>query len=565
MSAISQPSNSFIPAFLRDSRVLQAIGQFVFLILLVLAISQLVAGVNEQLQAKNLTPNFSFLNNPAGFDIGEKPDWYTRDNSYGEAYIVGVINTLRVVSVGLVATTLLGILFGIFLLSSNWLLRTISRAYVEILRNTPLLVQLFVWYFIVMFSLPQIRDAIALPPEGRAFIAIRLIAYVVEYLAVRRYVRRFLVDAPRRIVLMYGSIAAIVVTEIAFHFLPESYALGDFVNSGFLVYVAISVVAFAAAWFYLHGNLRYQILAIVGGQFFAIMLFYFGVWPASSLRPDVYPAVYISIRGFAFPEILPTNRFVPWVGFVTVGLVLAGIMWAYFGRINETTGRVIPRGRYALISIIGFTVIGWLIVGLEPLPTQIPVDQDGTVVFMPLQDAQEQNLLSPEDVQLYSTQPILINLPQERRNRGGILTGFNDATQISPEFMALFLGLVIYTSAFIAEIVRAGIQAVPRGQIEAARSIGLSTTQTLNMIVLPQALRVIIPPLTNQYLNIAKNSSLALAIAYADLFQIMTTSMNQSGQSVTGIAIIMVTYLSMSLIISLVMNLINSRFQLVTR
>ncbi|MCB9455552.1 MAG: ABC transporter permease subunit [Anaerolineaceae bacterium] len=563
MSAISQPSRSIIPAFLRDSRVLQVIGQIIFLILLVLALSQLVAGVNEQLQAKNLTPNFSFLNNPAGFDIGEKPDWYTRDNTYLEAFIVGVTNTLRVVSVGLVATTLLGILFGIFLLSNNWLLRTISRAYVEILRNTPLLVQLFAWYFIVMFSLPQIRDAIAFPQEGRAFIAVRLLLYVVVYFAMRRYVRPFSVDAPRRIALTYGTITTIVAAELAFHFLPESY--GDLTNVSFLAYAAVSIVGFVVAWFYLHGNLRWPILGVVGGQFLAGLLFYFGVLPNSGFRLDVYPAIYISIRGFAFPEILPTNRFVAWAVFVTVGLVLAGIMWGYFGRITETTGRVIPRGRYALLAIIGFTVAGWLLVGIEPLPTQVPVDQDGTIVLMPLEEARTQDLLSAEDVRLYSTQPILLTLPQERRNRGGVLTGFNNATQISPEYMALLLGLVIYTSAFIAEIVRAGIQAVPRGQIEAARSIGLSTAQTLNMIVLPQALRVIIPPLTNQYLNLAKNSSLALAIAFADMFQIMTTTMNQSGQSVTGITIIMIGYLTMSLVISLVMNLVNSRFQLVTR
>lgn len=566
MSATSQPgSGSLIPAFLRDARVLQIIGQIIFLIVLIAALSQLVAGVNEQLRLKNLTPNFTFLNNPAGFDIGEKPDWYTRDNTYGEAFIVGVTNTLRAVSVGLVATTILGVLFGIFLLSNNWLLRTISRVYVEILRNTPLLVQLFAWYFIVMFSLPQIREAIAIPQEGRAFIAYRLAIYVIGYIAVRWYVRPLSVDAPRRITLIYGTIATIVAAELAFRFLPGSYALGDLLNAGFLVYVVASVVVFAAAWFYLHNGLRFQILSVIVGQFLAGLLFYFGVLPNTGGRFEVYPAIYISIRGFSFPEILPTSRFVGWSIFVTIGLTLAGIMWAYFGRITETTGRVIPRGRYALISIIGFTVIGWIIVGIEPLPAQVPIDQDGTIVYMSLDQAREQNLLSEQDVRLYSSQPVLVSLPQERRNRGGILTGFDNAMQISPEYMALVIGLVIYTSAFIADIVRAGIQAVPRGQIEAARSIGLTTTQTLNMVVLPQALRVIIPPLTNQYLNLAKNSSLALAIAFGDMFQIMTTTMNQSGQSVTGISIIMIGYLTISLVISLVMNVVNSRFQLVTR
>ncbi|MBZ0277488.1 MAG: ABC transporter permease subunit [Anaerolineae bacterium] len=370
--------------------------------------------------------------------------------------------------------------------------------------------------------------------------------------------------------LIYGTIATIVAAELAFHYLPDSYALGNFSNVGFLVYAVVSVGAFAAAWFYLQGNLRFKILGVLAGQFLAGLLFYLGILPDSGIPRDIYPgdiypAVYISIRGFVFPEILPTSRFAGWAIFVTLGLTLAGMMWAYFGRITETTGRVIRRGLYALIAIIGFTVIGWGIVGIEPLPEQVPVNQDGTIVYMSLDQAREQNLLSEQDVRLYSTQPVLVTLPQERRNRGGILTGFDNATQISPEYMALVIGLVIYTSAFIADIVRAGIQAVPRGQIEAARSIGLTTTQTLNMVVLPQALRVIIPPLTNQYLNLAKNSSLALAIAFGDMFQIMTTTMNQSGQSVTGISIIMIGYLTISLVISLVMNLVNSRFQLVTR
>src|SRR5690606_9393958 len=116
-------------------------------------------------------------------------------------------------------------------------------------------------------------------------------------------------------------------------------------------------------------------------------------------------------------------------------------------------------------------------------------------------------------------------------------------TEITPQYVSLLAGLVVYTAAFIAEIVRAGIMAVPRGQIEASRALGLSTPQTLQLVILPQALRVIIPPLGNQYLNLSKNSSLAIAIGFADLVLVTTTIMNQSGQSVTGITMIMLTYL----------------------
>jgi general L-amino acid transport system permease protein len=136
---------------------------------------------------------------------------------------------------------------------------------------------------------------------------------------------------------------------------------------------------------------------------------------------------------------------------------------------------------------------------------------------------------------------------------------------LTPEFMAILVGSVIYASAFIAEIVRAGILAVPKGQREAAQALGLSNNDMLLRVILPQALRVIIPPMTNQYLNLSKNSSLAIIISYFDVFNVMNTIINQTGQSVGGIVLIMVTYLIISLVISLLMNILNQRFQLVTR
>ena len=241
-------------------------------------------------------------------------------------------------------------------------------------------------------------------------------------------------------------------------------------------------------------------------------------------------------------------------------MLLAIFMWIWFGQVIENTGRRVPRGLYAIIAILGFAIVGWLLVGIEPAPQTIPIEQDGATVMMPLADAQANNLLTTDDLQQYSTIPLLFLTPQQ--NRFGV---FLVGSEVSPEYMALLLALVIYTSAFIAEIVRAGIQAVPYGQVEAARALGLSQTMTLTRIVLPQALRVIIPPLGNQYLNLAKNSSLAIAIAFSDAFAVATTVMNQSGQTVTTFLMIMLFYLTMSLVISAVMNWVNSRFQLVTR
>jgi general L-amino acid transport system permease protein len=142
---------------------------------------------------------------------------------------------------------------------------------------------------------------------------------------------------------------------------------------------------------------------------------------------------------------------------------------------------------------------------------------------------------------------------------------FRGGLRLTPEFTALLLGLVVYTSSFIAEIVRAGIQAVSRGQVEAARSLGLTNNQTLRLIVFPQALRIIIPPLTSQYLNLAKNSSLAIAIGYPDLFSVAGTVFNQTGAVIEIVVIMMLSYLSISLLISLLMNTYNRRIQLVER
>ena len=147
------------------------------------------------------------------------------------------------------------------------------------------------------------------------------------------------------------------------------------------------------------------------------------------------------------------------------------------------------------------------------------------------------------------------------------LRGFNfrGGTSFSPEFFALLVGLVVYTSAFIAEIVRAGILAVGQGQWEAARALGLNNRTVLRLIVLPQALRVIVPPITSQYLNLAKNSSLAVAIGYQDIVSITNTVINQTGQAVEGIAVIMAVYLTISLTISLLMNWYNKRIALTER
>jgi general L-amino acid transport system permease protein len=210
----------------------------------------------------------------------------------------------------------------------------------------------------------------------------------------------------------------------------------------------------------------------------------------------------------------------PWLLVIVLALLSAGSAWLVAGR-REAAGRSSLGLRWvAVVLLLVLPVVAWLALPSAPLTFDIP--EHGNFNFT-----------------------------------GGL--------KLTPEFAALTVGLGIYTAAFIAEIIRGGIQAVSTGQREAARAIGLSEGQTLRLVILPQALRVIIPPLTSQYLNLIKNSSLALVIGYADLFNLSRTVSELTGQPVAVIVLVMGVYLVISLLTSLLMNLYNRRIQLTER
>ncbi|RMF81907.1 MAG: ABC transporter permease subunit [Chloroflexi bacterium] len=550
------PEIRTIASYLRDERILQIIAQIAFVIIVAIVTGLIVGSMLDGLAARNLSPNFSFINDHKFFEIGEAPDWYTSDDSYKEAFLVGVINTLRVVTVGLVFTTLLGVIVGIFLLSSNWVLRTVSRVYVEILRNIPLLVQIFVWFFVIVLSLPTLNDSLRLPGEGILFLPHRYLLYLIIGIPYFIYARRLSADQPFRQLAKSAGFAALIVAEGAFVLIRDLHGQG--VDAFLLLYIIASVVGIFA---FFQGRKWWWTTAVgvLMGQVVAGTLFYLGVLPAGGFKPTTSSVILLNNRGLVFPQIQATSRFSEWMAFVILGSLVAAVIWLYAARITEETGRPIPRGLYAFLAIAIGVVLGWFVVGFEPAPSTIAVEQDGAIVIMEVEEAREEALLTPEQELELTSSPLRVTLPERRGRR------FVNATTLTPEYLALLMALVVYTSAFIAEIVRAGIQAVPRGQLEAARAVGLSQAQTLRMIILPQALRVIIPPLGNQYLNLSKNSSLAIAIGFADVFQVSNTIINQSGQSVSGFIIVLSTYLLFSLIISLIMNTVNKRFQLVTR
>jgi len=239
--------------------------------------------------------------------------------------------------------------------------------------------------------------------------------------------------------------------------------------------------------------------------------------PRASLNP--VPGVFLSVRGLRFPWIdwLPQYEFV--LGTFVVGLIATIIYGRWAKKKQDATGEQSPVMLVGSGLMIGLPLVVFLILG-APLQVEVPE-----------------------------------------------LRGFNfvGGRTITPEFTALLIGLVMYTAAFIAEIVRSGILAVSWGQTEAAAALGLKRGQALRLIILPQAMRVIIPPMTSQYLNITKNSSLAVAIGYPDIVSIANTILNQTGQAIEGIATIMAVYLTVSLSISLFMNWYNRRIALKER
>jgi general L-amino acid transport system permease protein len=234
---------------------------------------------------------------------------------------------------------------------------------------------------------------------------------------------------------------------------------------------------------------------------------------------QILPDVFVSNRGLAYPVPAASPAF-KWVALAFgVGIVLTWVVRRWAARRQAATGQQFPTGWATLGLVVGLPAVAF-IAGGAPLALDAPA-----------------------------------------------LHGFNfsGGSAVSPEFTALLLGLVIYTGTFIAEIVRAGILAVSWGQSEAAMALGLRSGQRMRLVVLPQALRVIIPPLTSQYLSLTKNSSLAVAIGYPDLVSIANTTMNQTGQAVEGITMIMAVYLAISLTISLAMNFYNRAVALVER
>ncbi len=386
--------HSQIPLW-RDERVLRIFAQIVSAIVVIGLLFLAVINFLNAAEQRGLSLDFGFLGEAAGFPIGESDIPYDPSRSFLYAFLVGVLNTLKVSIVGVFFATILGTFVGIARLSGNWLVSRMALVFIEFHRNIPLLVLLLLWFNVFLTALPSVELSIVLPGP-----------------------------------------------------------------------------------------------------------------------------IYLNQRGLqlTWPRLTPHGA--PFVISIVLAMVLAILAWVYLRRYQERTGRSTYFAFVSLGILIIFPLIGFVLSRGAPLRADVPV-----------------------------------------------LDGFNfiGGYDLSPEFAALLVGLVTYTAAFIAEVVRAGIQAVDRGQLEAARAIGLGYSQVLSLVIIPQALRVIIPPLISQYLNLTKNSSLAVFIGYPELFFIGKTTINQAGRAVQVIVLIMAVYLSISLVTSFILNIYNRRIQLVER
>lgn len=343
----------------------------------------------QNLTRQGIASGFGFLDNTAGFAIVMHLIPYSEASSYGMAFAVALLNTLLVTVLGITFATTIGFIVGVARLSSNWLVARLAALYVEILRNVPLLLQIFFWYFAVLRALPAPRDSVSLAD-----------------------------------------------------------------------------------------------------------------------------AVFLNLRGLYVPAPVPETGFGLVVAAVGVALAAVVALTVWARRRRWATGQGFPTAAVSIALLAGLPLLAALATGF-PMSWEVPA-----------------------------------------------LKGFNfqGGLVLIPEFVAMVLAISLYAAAFIAEIVRSGILAVSRGQTEASLALGLSQAQTLRLVVIPQALRVIVPPLTSQYLNILKNSSLAAAIAYPELVSVFAgTVLNQTGQAIEVMAITMAIYLSVSLTISVFMNWYNGR------
>ena len=502
-----RPSRS---SLLNDPVFRGIVYQVIVTLVVIAFFAWIILNTAANLALQNKTTGFDFLFRTAGFDISFTLFPWSRSSLYWQAFLAGLLNTLVVAVIGIFFATILGFSLGIARLSSNWLIARVATVYIETIRNIPLLLQLFFWYFAVLKAMPAVRDSFLLP----------LGVYINQ--------RGIMVPKPLpdyEFIWVAVAFVACLVAAIAIGVWAtrQRTATGKYPSSIVLAArVANAVVMFAL------GFLAFTLL---------------GQLVPSLARPVVAAIGALALVAVSFTPYRPYAG--AFVALAITWVVASALLGAMFSGVSP----LILQIGGALIGL----AVGWMAlnnIGSKPVdaskfPTALPIL---VVAGIPLA------LYYLIGAQLAFEQPVL----QRFNFQGGV--------QLPPELVALVFGLAIYTAAFIAENVRGGIRAVSHGQTEAAQSLGLKDGDRLRLVVIPQAMRVIVPPLTSQYLNLTKNSSLGAAIGYPELVNVfMGTTLNQTGKAIEVVALTMGVYLTISLLTSAFMNWYNGRVALVER
>lgn len=583
-----QYKNTAIP-FWRDVRVLGVIGQVIFMALVLIGLGWLIANFIENSRIQGLKLGFEFLNVTAAFDIAEGIQYKATD-TFGRALWVGMVNTIRVSFIGIILTTLLALVTGIARLSENWLISKIATIYVETVRNIPLLVQLFFVYFGVILKLPPVKQSIQ--PFGWPV-----------YLSQRGVALPSLTATSSFPIWLTFVILAIIVAMVLWIIQSrQEEKTGEATNKVTNVVITFLVVVIVG-WMITTAFSSNQAIMAASSRKIESFDDFEKVFLAKIDKKELknLGVAQATLDGLTSSEAVVmlkdnlTARLTELKPAAIPGADAQSESNAAAAESAQGTGEAAGQPQNTEVkaledqlSLLNKAIITVCAVADSPAEINtasqlrqrsIPVKVNDDKSMTKMADTYNKgdcDLLAGTQAELAAIRPLLKEpdksdiVPVEAAPlvvNTPALAGFNiqGGLKLTPEFFALLAGLVIYTGAFASEIVRAGILSVSKGQSEAARALGLSESQRLRLIVLPQALRVIIPPMTSQYLNLTKNSSLAVAIGFPDLVAVGNTVLNQSGFPVQVIIIFMVSYLTLSLTISAFLNWYNKKVALVER
>jgi general L-amino acid transport system permease protein len=559
MATSPYPQKSSAVPFWRDVRVLAVIGQIIFTAIVLAGVGWIIRNFLQNAGTQGLRIGYDFLNTTAAFEIKEGLEYEVTD-TLGWALWVGMVNTLRVSVIGIILTTILAVIVGIARLSNNWLIAKTALVYIEIVRNVPLLVLLFFLYAVVL-KLPSVQQSIQ--PFGWPV-----------YLNQRGVSMPGLVATSSFPIWLAFVVLGLILGLVLWMILSgQEERTGRPANKFTIATVAFLLIT-GLGWLVTASFSSNQALIAAGSLNIESFEDFEPIFLARINQNELRE---LGVGRATLNELGSIDGVVRYRAELEEELAAAtGLDEAELENLEDRLNVL----EDAEIALCGVEASPALINATNQLRRQdinVNVEQSETMaeggaayaagdcdLLVGSQAALAAERAILEDPQAHSVMPVgiaplILDTPAP--------AGFNirGGTSMSPEFFALLVGLVLFTGAFAAEIVRAGILAVSRGQSEAARALGLSEGQRLRLIVLPQALRVIIPPMTSQYLNLTKNSSLAVAIAYPDLVSVGNTVMNNSGTEVQIILLFMVSYLIISLTISAFLNWYNKKVALVER